>query len=162
MMAAHIHRLSGLGVQQGNIHSHAPGMFRKIAHIVVSEHLGLVNMGIIPGLHLLIPVVSSPFANVQHGGMGTVGVINFQQVTLTIQIFRDFFQRLRRLSAQDGAPTVVTVQRTSYKIVIPGIFQISLHQRSHLVHIHKARLHHGLKGLIERRFEFPAAGTGNQ
>jgi hypothetical protein len=25
-----------------------------------------------------------------------------------------------------------------------------------------ARLHHGLKGLIERRFEFPAAGTGNQ
>ena len=81
--------------------------------------------------------------------MGTVGVINFQQVTLTIQIFRDFFQRLRRLSAQDGAPTVVTVQRTSYKIVIPGI-------------LHKARLHHGLKGLIERRFEFPAAGTGNQ
>ncbi len=68
-----------------------PGMFREIAHIVVSEHLGLVNMGIIPGLHLLVPFVSSPFANVQHGGMGTVGVINFQQVTLTIQIFRDFF-----------------------------------------------------------------------
>ena len=129
---------------------------------MVSEHLGLVNMGIIPGLHLLVPFVSSPFANVQHGGMGTVGVINFQQVTLTIQIFRDFFQRLRRLGAQDGAPTVVTVQRTPYKIVISGIFQISLYQGCHLVHIHKARLHHGLKGLIERRFEFPAAGTGNQ
>lgn len=84
-------------------------MFRKIAHIVVSEHLGLVNMGIIPGLHLLVPAVSTPFANVQHSGMGTVGVINFQQVTLPVQIFRDFFQRLRRLDAQDGAPAVVAV-----------------------------------------------------
>ena len=63
----------------------------------------------IPGLHLLIPAVSTPFANVQHGGMGTVGVINFQQVTLPVQIFRDFFQRLRRLDAQDAAPVVVAV-----------------------------------------------------
>ena len=132
-------------------------MFREVAHVVVPEHLGLVNVRVIPGFHLLVSGVRAPFANVQHGGVGAVGVIDFQQVALPVQVFRDFFQGVRRLGAQDGAPAVVAVQRTPHEIVIPGILQVGLHQRGHLVHVHKARLHHGLEGLVERGLEFPAA-----
>ena len=77
-------------------------MFREVAHVVVPEHLGLVNVRVIPGFHLLVSGVRAPFANVQHGGVGAVGVIDFQQVALPVQVFRDFFQGVRRLGAQDA------------------------------------------------------------
>ena len=139
---AHIHFLSGIHVEKGQIHCTAPAVTGLAGNIALCKKLLLLQFRIKIRLHPQIQILDPPQDKMPDRPGRTIGVKNLQTVSPYIYLIADFLQRSRRLFCQQRAGLLISVNALPDKIV-RGIIADLLNDSRHIIRqYHKIRRIH--------------------
>ena len=114
---AHIQLLMGLHIHQRQIHGLAAGMTGTTGDVTLVKHLQLFHVGIMDGLAALIGGIFAPAAEIIHGTLRTISVKELHHITLFAQDFSGLDAALGSFLGHDNQGLLITVGRTTHKVV---------------------------------------------
>ena len=97
---AHIQIGSGFHIKKRQIHRAAPAMVGARGDIALRNNLSLFQGGIEESLHPGIGLILRPAHKMLHSHLGTIGIIDFQAISLADHFIADLLQRGSRFAGE--------------------------------------------------------------